>query len=673
MSNDRHRAPAVTPGLFGFLLLAAALVGQSAFPRNIAEQRSKVSRGSVSDYIAKEYARISKEPLADYAPAKPSVPVGKVVSVGSGSELQSVLADSTGKYPNLTVVLKNDIKGFNPARDKRGKMSLFIVPSGKTVRILGNGHGIFEYGGDGQPRESTAAAAKVYGEAFTTSDGTIHPLAKSDIYFIKGWRVDTVRKAGSRDVEYYEACGIEVPRELKTRLDKGKIDLTAAYISMQVSWTRTVHKVAKYSNGVIYFSRASLNGMNAKNQNYDRYLRALPDAKYKDWELTEQPTFFLVNTDMDHEGVVVRSSGKVSCPASYSKLWRCKAERLFFVENGATLYIQNAKIRGGKEMCIQSYGTLWLDSCVLTNPLGYGLYTHGTARVEKCEFRDIRASGIWQLAEDDDERWKAAAPGDDWPRMSVTDSKFVSIGHYGANDFAVRNESVAYIARNEIIDANYGAIWTGNLNNNIRGKTTAFLPAFKGLVERNHIRFTDEWVEQRKTLGLRDAGYIYIAPNNGKAVVRLNRLERCGGRGMNNAIYADDGPYNTKIYCNMVSGTENRFDIDFRDLSSRPEHQHAKVNGTFVNTANTICLNYCEGFVRIEDNSRDDISGRSGLRCVFKDNVVLGIETPGGRNKAGTGGNTINYKHGDKAGVVRNDSTFAKALRTFIIGKMDGR
>lgn len=652
-------------------LFVAALAVNNAFSRNIDDGQAG---GSMSAYIAKEYAKISKELIADYAPAKPRIPVGKVVEVGCASELQTVLADSSGQYSNVTIVLKNDIKGAVATRDRRGKMSLFIVPRGKTVRILGNGHSIYEYGYDNESHKGAAGttidAAKSYGAAFTTSAGTIHPLAQSDIYFVKGWRVDTVRKAGSRDVEYYEACGIEVPDVLKARLKSEKIDLNNAYISMQVSWTRAVHKVVKYSNGVIYFNHTSLNGMNATNQNYDRYLRAFPGDRYKNWELTEEPTFFLINTDMDHEGVVVKSGGRVACPPSYSQLWLCRADHLFFVEDGATLYIQNAKIRGGKNMCMQSYGTVWLDGCMITNPLGYGLYTHGKAIVERCEFRDIRTSGIWQLAEDNDERWKAAEPGDNWPRMSVTDCKFVNIGHYGTNDFAVRNESVAYIARNEIIDANYGAIWTGNLNNNIRGKTTAFLPALRGLVERNYIHFTDEWVEQRKILGLRDAGYIYIAPNNGKAVIRLNRLERCGGRGMNNAIYADDGPYNTKIYCNMVGGTENRFDIDFRDLSSRREEQHAKVDGTFVNTANTICLNYCEGFVRIEDNGNDSLAGNARLRCVFKDNVVLGVNTPGWRNKAGTGGNTINYKHGNKTEVVNNNSAFAKALRNFIIRKM---
>lgn len=113
------------------------------------------------------------------------------------------------------------------------------------------------------------------------------------------------------------------------------------------------------TNGIIYFSPASLNGMNAKNGNYDRYLRtyAADNKGYDDWELTEQPTFFLINTSMDHEGVVIKG-GKVVCPASYPGLWRCEASRLFVVEKGGTLRIGNAKICGGKEMCMQNYGNL---------------------------------------------------------------------------------------------------------------------------------------------------------------------------------------------------------------------------------------------------------------------------------------------------------------------------
>lgn len=91
-----------------------------------------------------------------------------------------------------------------------------------------------------------------------------------------------------------------------------------------------------------------------------------------------------------------------------------------------------------------------------------------------------------------------------------------------------------------------------------------------------------------------------------------------------------------------------------------------------MNTGNTVSPNYCEGFVRIEDNAADEnIPNDKMLLCRFKDNVVLGTKTPGGNNPDDSGkGNTINYKHGNNSEVVNNEHYFAKALLEFINGKI---
>lgn len=122
-----------------------------------------------------------------------------------------------------------------------------------------------------------------------------------------------------------------------------------------------------------------------------------------------------------------------------------------------------------------------------------------------------------------------------------------------------------------------------------------------------------------------------------------------------------------------MSGTENDYDIDFRDMSAEPKsNQHAKITGTFVNTCNTICLNYCEGFVRIKDNNHDTIpeAERRQLLCDFKYNAVMRVKGKSNDPTAPTK-NDIAYKEGYVYDVAIFNSGFANILNNFISEKIN--
>lgn len=648
------------------------------------KQEIQRKRDEFSITINKDYSELPESDNADFIPLKPKAPsYDELIDATWWKNFEEGINNNN----DVSIVLQTDIymgkKDYNSGTYER--RSLFNIPKGKTLRIIGNGFSIYEYGyneliemhdnGKGR-KEANISSDDIYKKVFTDGGGEPRQLAQSDVYEAEGW----VEAAYDGDSKKNEACGVKIPDELIEKFSSIVYD--NVYIWLLVSWTRTLHKATECVDGIIYFERPSLNNYNNKNEKgeeYDKYLHINGGKHISD--IISKPTFFLLNTTIDNDGIVIKD-GKISCPISYPDLWQCEADHIINVEEGATLFIENTVIRGGKTSCIMNSGTLCMEECDISNPVGGGVYTNGKAFIERCLFHDIQKEGISQVT-NDRKKWTPEAPGENWPCMSVTNNVFRNIDHYGLNNFVVRNECVAYIAYNKIQDANYGGIWTGNNSSYIRTyiddkgnlvynhKGKDFLPAFKGLIEFNYIYFTDKWVERRKLLGFQDSGGIYIAPNNGRAIIRFNRLERCGGRHMNKAIYCDDGSYNTEIYCNIVSGTENDYDIDLRDMSDRKEHQHDKISGTYVNTNDTVCLNYCEGFVRIKNNLCDDIpeGEKDALACTFKDNAALEIKVKS-NDKTAQDKNDIEYRDGNVSYVATPDRLFGKVLYDFIQAKI---
>ncbi len=289
---------------------------------------------------------------------------------------------------------------------------------------------------------------------------------------------------------------------------------------------------------------------------------------------------------------------------------------------------------GGLDYAVRNDGILRLNKCHFINQVAGGVFNLYRMIVDQCDFTDIFSIGV-RFDHEGDNNYNQN------PYMEVTNSTFRNIAHWGSNTYAIRSTGKAYIGGNEFIDTNYGAIFAGHVNS----RTWDYLHSIH-LIEHNYIHYTPEWIEKRKTFGLQDSGDIYVSVNNIMAVVRLNTIVGTGGIGgtskyrKNNAIYVDDGAYNVKVYGNVISGTENYYDIDCRDVSNNTGYSRLTPNNHDANDVvlnseyqdnddpnrayidlsknNLIAFNVCDGWIRMQENLTLNETG-----CRFFNNFIL--------------------------------------------------
>lgn len=519
------------------------------------------------------------------------------------------LADAILNYSSITINLMADIP-LNAMNcqlysiNSEGIESMIRI-SQKNIIINGNGRKIFDYAHPvtsatppQDERYSYPYPKVVTGnETFATNDGQILQLARSQVYQAQEWYT-----AESDNYIY----GLRLPCELNSLQISENDDV---FISYRVSYERFTKKVKSCSGGIIKFEIAHMDTDDPDyNPNND------PDrmTRFQNMRaLSPQTHFFLTN--MSGIGGITIKNGILSYPSDYPEFSICEANYIFHIYNDAKVEINNLMIIGGAKFGIANSASIKISQCEMTNVGGGGIYNDngGVAYVDQCVFHDFLTSAAWN------EHYPVTSS---MPYMEVTRSEFKNFGHYGTNVHAVRSNGKAYIARNEFVDTNYSAILIGRPNCDVVNN----LPS--NLVEYNYIHYTQEWIDKRKVLGLQDSGDIYISTNNELAIIRFNRIIGTGGIGginekkKNNAIYADDGAYNVKIYGNVISGTENYFDIDCRDGSKKGEIKRTIPLSEHVSTNNYIAYNICDGYLRMQENMNDEIS-QTG--CQFLNNFIV--------------------------------------------------
>lgn len=490
--------------------------------------------------------------------------------------------------------------------------SLIKFDSKNVIINSNNGHKIFDYAHpvtcatppqDG--RCHFAYSEPVLGnETFVTEDGQILHLARSQVYQAQGWYT-----AESDDNIY----GLILPDELSSLQISENDDV---FISYRVSFERFTKKVKSCSERIIKFEIADID-TNAPDYNPEKD----PDRMTRCQNmraLSPKTHFFLTN--MSGIGGITIKNGILSYPSDYPEFSICEALYIFRIKGTSRVEINGVKIIGGTEYGIMNTASVKISLCEMTNIGGGGLYNRMEAYADQCVFHDFLTSAL---------RNEHYPESSDLPYLEATNNVFRNNGHYGTNDHAVRSNGNAYIARNEFVDTNYSAILIGKVNCSVALK----LPC--NLVEYNYIHYTQEWIERRKTLGLQDSGDIYIPPNNELAIVRFNKIFGTGGIGginenkKNNAIYADDGAYNVKIYGNVISGTENYYDIDCRDVSihlyDNPDGYERTIPPEMcMNTNNYIAYNICDGYLRMQENIYHIKEGFiNSTGCEFSNNFVV--------------------------------------------------
>ena len=595
-------------------------------------------------------------PECDFSRTTPYSPqvTETIINVSNYTQLLEAIKNNN----NVTINLQADIAlskdtsstgSLTTDRANGGSRNTLINIDNKSFVFDGGSerHKIYEYE-IGDEIQTSLNGSRYYApyndgvtgnEAFMTEDGTILPLAKSGVYKAGGWI--TFENITNR-------YGLYMPNEL---INLHNIDTDNVYICYRLSYHRYMKKIVEAHPGYVIIEVTD-NDDDTKN------------AFFRE-TLTPQPDFFLVNYKDDGNGILIKN-GYISYPASFgiNKISPCWAEHLFRIKGNSHVEFNNVSFIGGTDHSIRNDNKLNLSQCHFTNVIAGCILNLRQMFVDQCEFTETLTNAIRFECLDG-----TYTP---LPYMEVTNCIFRNIGHYGSNVYAIRNTGHAYIADNVFVDTNYGAIYTGLCD------CDSELALFSEcLIERNFIHYTPEWIEKRKTLGLQDSGDIYISTNNKIAIVRFNRIVGTGGiegtspHRKNNAIYGDEGAYNMKIYCNVISGTENYYDIDCRDVSG---HVTSIIPSTMhVNTNNYIAYNICDGYVRMQENTADELDNTG---CEFVSNFILkkSIET-GVQSGVGTGNiycQTIFCENSDGI-VTDNTGIMASATLQWFLSNNNGQ
>lgn len=563
---------------------------------------------------------------------------GTTVNVSTKAELLTAIKNNNNATINLLadIALSRDTSttgSLTTDRNNGGSLNTLINIDSKSLVFNGNGHRVYEYE-DGEELEGTLNGNRYYAtyggsvtgnEAFMTENGNLLPLARSGVYRAVAWV-----GSGTR-------LGFSLPAEL---VNLYQTDTDNVFVCYRLNYRRYMKKVVYASTGVLFFDVTDPNDetLNANSRN----------------EITPHPDFFLVNYKGDGDGILIKN-GQLSFPASLgvTKVSPCWAEHLFRIKSNAHVVFNGVSFIGGTDYSVRNDARLRVDGCDFSNCIAGGISNLRQLFVADCSFTDIKTFAV---------RFDHLQGSySHTPYMEVTGCTFRDIGHYGTNTAAVWSTGKAYIVDNEFIDTNYCAIHLGTNNYD----DTLYS---ENMVERNRIHHTPEWRERRQGLGLQNSGDICIVTNNAKAVIRYNRVIGAGGPGKNNAIFANGGAYNLYIYCNVISCTENYYDIDSRDVSElvvNNSFPYTLPSGRHVNTDNYIAHNICDGKVRIQENAHETLANGTG--CEFIDNNMLpsamGQGMPTGVEKGNVYNEVVQSEEGD--GIATHTiaaATFIKLL-----------
>lgn len=515
--------------------------------------------------------------------------------------------------------------------NSREHVNTLINIRNKNLIINGNGHKVYEKGNQNEavffqynniPKYRVQLDGNLKEtDAFITANGTIVPLTRSKMY--QGTRWEVVGLESAQDNDEIDV-GIQLPvintnnnYELNRLYDEGECN--NLFVSYRLSYIRYTKRVEYISNGFLFFKVIK------RDYIANKTLR----------DISSQPEFFLINFsgDMDDVGALVKG-GYVYYPTCYGMyISKCWASHIFRVKENSNVVFNNVIFIGGLDYSVRNDGHIRLINCHFINQTAGGVVNFRRMVVYQCSFTDIFSFGVRSE--------HIHGIDNPQPYLEVTNSTFRNIAHYGTNSYAILNTGMAYIGENEFIDTNYGAIFTGHANCPSVEECHSF-----SMIERNFIHYTPEWIEKRKTYGLQDSGDIYVSVNNNMAVVRFNSIIGTGGlrndikERKNNAIYVDDGAYNVKVYGNVISGTENFYDIDSRDVSNNGGYNRLTPNNHDANNEvyidenldpenpyrayidlsknNLIAFNVCDGWVRMQENLTLNETG-----CRFINNFIL--------------------------------------------------
>ncbi len=546
------------------------------------------------------------------------------------------LASAISSNSSVTVNLKADIalQGSGITNySQGGDIKELISLNNKQVIINGEGHKVFDFS---HPITGATLQSGRYvvpfnqavtgKEAFMTPNGEMLTLSKSNIFKARGWAIVD---------ENEKRYGLLLPPFLSYLQTKFHSDL---FVCFRISYLRFMYRVTSINEGVVYFTVTDPNDHETIN----------PDMR----ALSQYTDFFLVNYDDGNDCIVIKN-GYLYFPTYHPSISLCDALFVIRAKGGSHVEINNILVIGGTDNSIRidQDTDIHITNCDVTNIAAGGISNYGNLFIDSCTLHDILNCAVRT------DMVRNQIPNHS-PYMEVTDCIFRDIGHYGTNMAAVWNTGKAYIANNEFINTNYCAVKVGS-NGTYTGKEWR-----RSLIEHNLIHHTPEWINKRLQLGLQDSGDIYVICNNEKAIIRFNRIINCGGLGKNNAIYLDYWAYNVQIYGNVITGTENYYDIDCRNCSIEDYDSTILSPGEHPTTNIYIGYNVCDGYVRIQENTANLLINTG---CEFTNNFMLRKAIEQDNTNAITTGNTYkSVTHCKESDGIITDETGMVTTATLI-------
>ena len=361
------------------------------------------------------------------------------------------------------------------------------------------------------------------------------------------------------------------------------------YIFMTRHWTSMRHRVKKVENGYLFFyleseEAPSLYQMVMDPNSDIQYYNTYPRCRYFNSPISD--------------GIHIKW-GELYVPKEIKKIKIVKGARLFSVSNCHlnSLEISGFNVLGaGNLTCVFVSGSsfidqMWVRDNSFSNLSGSAILVINSENV--CIYNNTI------------QHTRRNAISCSGKNVTIWKNLLRNIG-FMYNTMALSfGGTGCHILENTIEDFNYSGIAGGGTLSN---KNT---PKLTFIIERNVIRYSEDFAAHYLEKTVADGGGIYIGPQCTQGIIRNNVVENIKGIHSNRGIFLDDGAKNLAIYGNLIMNTANSYDIDLRLTGTYaagiPDH----------NTNNSIFQNIMTGGYRFQDAGE-------GSNCIGGDNVLLG-------------------------------------------------
>lgn len=380
--------------------------------------------------------------------------------------------------------------------------------------------------------------------------------------------------------------------------DVGRMDYSNAFIRITSWFTSFLYKVDRIFGGYVYFTANNLARGYAQYGNYN--------VNYDYTVGNILPRFRLINLPLGGCGIVSSMGGLLN-RSSEKILHQCVAGRFVFLQNCEmkSVIIDGFNIIGGRaDSQVIRFRNVEAESLIVRNTKisatrGIAIYGDDSDNitVENCEFYDnykdvVNISNTCSNA-------------------IIRNNRFFNNGKGVMNSFCIVCRGGNYlISNNDISNFNYGAIGVGVWHGSAEGSRPCY-----GVVEKNHIYYTSDYIKEKADWTLLDGGAIYLWSKNDGTVIRNNFIHDYEGMGSNRGVYGDDGTSNCAIYGNIILNMGTGFSIDLRRSLTLDK---LKI-GLRSNENNTIYGNVFNNCFRFQGRGDDSTSIKGG-NTVLVDN-----------------------------------------------------